>query len=559
MDDDTKLEPLDSINSVSDFQIDKQPVLAERKNQHIVLIIVVLATVLVCLSALLFFVSNQKTAAENQYVTATFENKYYRFDYPADWQVHERKGYDISFDGVVLLSPEAAEAMDLSTTSPINWSKSLRELRELGLPHINIQSVSPYLSYIPLEERKDFFLSIMDENWEYYNEDLQQEAVEISILGTQTEPVFMSLVKENNNFVQGASWFAKADKFGRDKGHGAILVSLEYTANEIFYDSQIFDIIFNSVEDTIYEHLLADSPVPERRKNISGILDYETVFVSDSIYFLEMSVSETGKWALLNSFSEEDFTSQNLYALNVDTLVLQPINLEPFSDMFDLMLGDIETNQIFSPSGNRIALPASVGIAAQNNELAGFEGFVVYDLNGNESPILLPTENYKYSRLFLRPVNNSESVISLDTVRYRNLFGWLSESELVYVCNNTGRHSISFDEASYCLINLDTKEISTLDNWDVITTTYSNKMKKIVNSTTFESENTECVYLSLGYCLRVIDGLITLERGDKNLKLLDTNTNSFYGWIRGNDVFVIISEGTWKGFKSQLVRFNLTP
>lgn len=364
------------------------------------------------------------------------------------------------------------------------------------------------------------------------------------------------LIKEvtSNNIVsESSTWFAKPDEFERDRFIGLVMVTSKYVTSKNDYNQEISERLASTVSDTIFASYLKNEPLPKDIPT-NGEVTFDTIYTSTTSTITGIALPRNGTNFIMgisnNNYDSEDF-STILQFVNGQDYQIKKLDFFPFKSQLELNVADYKNQQVFSPSGEKMLLTVDVGIKSENNkDMAGFTGFAVYDLTLNKLITVIDTDTYKYEQIF----SNGDSLGG----PYPNTYGWLSENEIAYTCNtDISKRIISLSEVDYCAINLDTKETRVIKDWEVQFSTFGSDVPNIEGSIFFTSLGPECTNLLAGNCLRINNGVITLERGDKVYSVKQGEFNTFYGWTGEDGIYLVLNQYTRAGSLSELIKFDL--
>lgn len=474
---------------------------------------------------------------------STYTDEYYSFEYPQSWQVYQVEGSDNALRSILILPKEVAMVYELSATTSLGVTQAYRLIEKLDKEQNSYITLGGIFSYdlpIPASEHKTY----LEKN----------KGTDGSVIEVGGQPRLITKEVTSNDVLSESSiWFAKPDEFERDKFIGLVLVSLKYVANKNKYNQEISERLANSVNDTIFASYLKNEPIPKDIPT-NGQVTFDTIYTSTTSTITGIALPRDGTNFVMgisnDNYDGEDF-STILQFVNGQDYQLKKLNLLPFKSQLELNVADYKDQQVFSPSGEKMLLTVDVGIKSENNEdIAGFTGFAVYDLPLNKLITLIDTDTYKYQQIF----SDGDSLGG----PYPNTYGWLSENEIAYTCNtDSSKRIISLSEVDYCAINIDTKKIRVIKDWEVLFTSFGSDVLDAEGTIFFTSHGPECTNLLAVNCLRINNGVITLERGDKVYTVKKGEFNTFYGWTGENGIYLVLNQYTRDGSISELIKFDL--
>lgn len=485
----------------------------------------------------------------------------YTIKHPKSWIAYDVKAVDTELQSILITPQEAVPLIQQSTSSPLKSSYIvIKELEKAGYEYITMGGAYIYVPYVPVEQREEFF-----EQWIKRLEERSGESLQIDaeIVMVNERLLLLNKYQNEGRIVESATWFAKPDPHGRDKGAETIVVSIEYNAPQDSYNERLLQQLIQSADDSIYAKYLEGVPVPEK-VDANGVINSKVVFNSTTSSIVGIAVPRDGQKVLFGDFvglSLDDFSTV-LRVLDTQSDEITALNLSPFTSRLEIDSDAYSDQQVFSPDGTKIILHYNVGIKRPNESLAGQEGFAVFDLETNNLYKLLPTTENKHVSGF-----RTENGIGAG---YANIYGWANNQEIIYTCDTRPKQDrsdsnvipyddifVSFDEVSYCVIDIETQERRVADENEMVLSTYTSEMLEQTTTPFFPSKGPDCVNINSRQCLQVVNGSIYLENSDQTLVVAEGNYRGFLGWKSQTDTYLLINETSINGQESSLLKLNL--
>lgn len=475
------------------------------------------------------FLTYETTQLDFKYPTVIYSDDLFQISLPENWKIFTQRWYDLYTDSLLLLPPESASRINISSTSLDNWSDRnmvYKILKEEELTYMELRGTASFFPYVRIDQREEFLNSLLKENLEYWD-------IEVNLKTINNKRVIFFIENDNDYITENASWFATPDIYWRDQDIVATFVWLEYRYHIDNYEPELFEYIIANIEDKINEEFVKDLPIP-RDIQINDTLNYETVYKT-SEYLPETSI---WIWAQKNTIIIFDEWNEQILKLDLSTWAIEEINLEPFTYRdLSLITGRYWVrNEIFSPDESKIV------IYIREYWLA------IYDLITHQFHLWTGIDGFSFET-------------------WQGKLGWISNNEIIYTCYPENQwRNISTDDSQFCIINIDTWEGRLSDTGELETTTYhiygksSHKWNPIFVQ---YFEKSECLYINNDSCLWLsrAKGLIYFKNNNTTYKVIEGNHDILMWWKLWNDIYLLIKDYAFQdgyaGGDTSIIKFEI--
>ncbi len=251
-------------------------------------------------------------------------------------------------------------------------------------------------------------------------------------------------------------------------------------------------------------------------------------------------------------FQTGHYSNNNkLMVVNAKNNASALLNLSGFKGdrgSYDVDIYSAKRQQIFSPAGDKIILPVKEPASYQAYNHSVLSDLAIFDLKTNNPGKVITNDWFKYKI----PTSSNEFY-----------YGWVSDHEIMYTCLPITGTLLEEEVPHYCYYNLDTgktelkEKIDKLITYDTI---YASDRRS--QPPAFSSKLDECILISANLgCLSIVNGEILHQKNDSETSLYiyinKGDFNDFFGWSRGNDVYVVINQFLGKLASAEIRKFSL--
>lgn len=285
-------------------------------------------------------------------------------------------------------------------------------------------------------------------------------------------------------------------------------------------------------------------------KNQSTLNQDGVIFQQNSTMIVGVTFPLKGSYFIMEVFkSPISLSSNKLMVVNTKNNSSELLNLSGFErdikDSYDVDIFSPKSQQIFSPAGDKIILPIKeFGNSYPAYNFSVIADLAVFDLTTNSPGKIITDDQFKYKV----PVSSSEFY-----------YGWVSDHEIMYTCLPITGVPLEEKIPHYCYYNLDTGKTELkekIDKFITYDTVYASDSGS--QPPAFTSKFNECVLISANLgCLKMANGEILHQKNRVETSLYKGDFNSFFGWPRGDDVYVVINQATWESMSTEIKKFNL--
>jgi len=275
------------------------------------------------------------------------------------------------------------------------------------------------------------------------------------------------------------------------------------------------------------------------------------IFQQNSTMIVGVTFPLKGDYFITEIFGPQENPSNKLMVVNTKNNSSRLLNLSGFEgDIKNKYDDDVDifspkSQQIFSPAGDKIILPVNQwGNSYPAYNFSTLADLAVFNLTTNSPGKIITNNQFKYKV----PVSSSEFY-----------YGWVSDREIMYTCLPITGAPLEEKIPHYCYYNLDTGKTELkekIDKFITYDTVYASDRGS--QPPAFTSRFNECVLISANLgCLKMANGEILHQKNGVEISLYKGDFNSFFGWPRGDDVYIVINQSSWESMSTEIKKFNL--
>jgi len=284
-------------------------------------------------------------------------------------------------------------------------------------------------------------------------------------------------------------------------------------------------------------------------KNMSTFNKDGVIFQQNSTMIVGVTFPLKGDYFIAEIFeSPMTLSSNKLMVVNTKNNSSKLLNLSGFesknNNEYDVDIYSAKSLQIFSPAGDKIILPVKEWATYPTYKFSILPDLAIFDLTTNSPGKIITNDQFKYKA----PVSSSEFY-----------YGWVSDREIMYTCLPITGAPLEEKIPHYCYYNLDTGKTELkekIDKFITYDTVYASDRGS--QPPAFTSRFNECVLISANLgCLKMANGEILHQKNGVETSLYQGDFNSFFGWPRGDDVYIVINQSSWESMSTEIKNFNL--
>lgn len=273
------------------------------------------------------------------------------------------------------------------------------------------------------------------------------------------------------------------------------------------------------------------------------------IFQQNSTMVVGVTFSLVGDYFVAEIFESPMILSSNkLIVVNTKSNSSRLLDLSGFESKnkneYDVDIYSAKNQQIFSPAGDKIILPVKEWATYSAYKFSVLPDLAIFDLTTSSPGKTITNDRFKYKT----PVSSSEFY-----------YGWVNDHEIMYTCLPITGTPLEEKIPHYCYYNLDTDKTELkekIDKFITYDTVYVSGRGS--QPPAFTSKFNECVLVSANLgCLKMANGEILHQKNGFETSLYRGDFNSFFGWPRGDDVYIVTNQFSWESTNTEIKKFNL--